>query len=1643
MKKKIIALLMTVILLLGFLPERVYAAPAVSDILAGLPLTVNPGTGTTAWKGMDGGILQSGNKAKAYSTSTLTLTFTSDTHFSFEYKVSCEEKYDKVTITHAGTTLVNGVSGEIDWTTLELDAKSGDILTVAYKKDSSGDKGDDCVYLRNFSAGAPLVVTFHNDGEIRTQNIYGGSGTLQMNLFTRAGKVFAGWASEPEGEVLYSDGSAIILESDLDLYAVWAGAYTVTFDNNGSQSAVSVAQGYAIGVANIPTPAAVTGYIFDGWYQGKNKLSAEIRITGDQVYTAKWQPVTYRIRFDANGGSGSMEALQAVYDETVTLPENAFTRTGYSFRGWATSSYSSSPNYQPGGTVRNLKNVQDSEQVLYAIWSGNPVNVTVDLNYKGAETISRTGVVGENYNYIQENGDKKFSSIADPKREGYNFKGWYDAPEGGKAITNQYKFTAEDAQKGVTLYARWAESITILFDADGGSCYTKEKKIDRGTAYGSLPGNSLSGKKFEGWFTKDGTQVENTTVFDKDTTLYARFRSYRVTVSFDANGGEGSMTPLICDSGVPAGLPGCTFVRDGYRFVQWTTIKNPSSWQSPKYYDDGAEYSWSSTYNDSTVTLYAVWEKVAEPTPEGTLKEAANSLTGYFTPVYGKDTNANEAAQAVLNANGFGNVTIAVKEAVVYKQNGGTASIDADGTIHYYFNPGMSGRDGVYFETTFVLSYNGTSMETVWNTHMNWDKDKASQRLRDEMNRIEVPSVVGSPEELTMLPHYLQKEGILQGDTSDSVFYNTYTNFNTWATVTWTSTDSKVISVGRLPDYPPYKPYPVTVRQGTRDTKVTLTAHIVWNSGDNIEFYKVFTVTVKGSAGAVTLEEELQTKLDHALATVGLRDAMTGEQIDPEHVTGDIQFPTTRDIKVDGKYQPVTITSSDPSVIRTWDVNNAASAVVYRPLPGEDPAEVILTMRITDKATNTVVTHAIPVTVMPLTQEEINAELALMEQVKARYFDGIRGTNTDPENITGDLRPFFEAYADADGNLNWVYQASEKHGYGIVPVAMDGWYDTEQWRLFRSSNMDVITHENLLVTRQAEHKAVSITSWLSSEAMGKYAERYPEQEAFQKLVNQPVTAELIVTGTNPTSDKPVQSQVNVSFTLRDTERDWLNVRVADLPEGTTVAEVFASVLKANGYTYQGSGYIRSITCPDGTTLAELDHGPNSGWKYRLNGISPSRMMTQQVLADGDHILFYYMDDYTKDRDEVTGGENPPVADMPRVDGDDIYQVVGDSIAAEETFLYGAEWRVLGLVRSGREVPAGWYENVVQYVKDNIDAQGRLDPVKSTENSRLILSLTAAGYDVTNVGGYNLLNGLSDLNYIKKQGVNGPIWALIALDSSHYAIPAVGGGGVQTTREALIQAILDAGILDDSWIAEDSAEEPVAALAATRMIHRRNTRASIPDPETIAMAIQALAPYYSENEAVQAAVDKGIRCLSVLQQEDGSYAGEYGASAECNAQVIVALTALGIHPHTDVRFVKNGRSVVDALSAYYVSSTGFRHEAGEGADYMATEQGYYALAAYNRFLNGQSSLWDMSDVTLQKAGAVNPGGTEPAPETGTDNTTERGSTEGSGAAATSGAGRQETPSTGDEAPIAGYRAASLLSMLALAVLLAAQARRRQK
>ena len=296
--------------------------------------------------------------------------------------------------------------------------------------------------------------------------------------------------------------------------------------------------------------------------------------------------------------------------------------------------------------------------------------------------------------------------------------------------------------------------------------------------------------------------------------------------------------------------------------------------------------------------------------------------------------------------------------------------------------------------------------------------------------------------------------------------------------------------------------------------------------------------------------------------------------------------------------------------------------------------------------------------------------------------------------------------------------------------------------------------------------------------------------------------------------------------------------------------------------------------------------------------------------------------------------------------DTIYKTTGDFMATLGTPTVnstGGEWMVIGLARSGRTVPAGYYDNVVKYVKAKADANERLHPTKVTDNARVILALTAIGKDVTNVGGHNLLKGLDSMDYVQAQDINGPIFTLIALDSHNY--PTMG----DVTREKLIQVILDAQLNDGGW----------------------NLSAENADPDMTAMAIQALAPYYKTNETVKAAVDKALEALSALQRSDGGFDSWDTVNSESCAQVIVALTALGIDPTADSRFVKNGHTVLDALAGFYVTGGGFRHTAGGERNDMATEQGYYALAAYYRFANTQTRLYDMSDVTIQTGGSNAP------------------------------------------------------------------------
>lgn len=275
-----------------------------------------------------------------------------------------------------------------------------------------------------------------------------------------------------------------------------------------------------------------------------------------------------------------------------------------------------------------------------------------------------------------------------------------------------------------------------------------------------------------------------------------------------------------------------------------------------------------------------------------------------------------------------------------------------------------------------------------------------------------------------------------------------------------------------------------------------------------------------------------------------------------------------------------------------------------------------------------------------------------------------------------------------------------------------------------------------------------------------------------------------------------------------------------------------------------------------------------------------------------------------------------------------------------------EWTILTLARGGYYQPddkyfKDYYDRIVETVNttaSSVNLGGALHKVKSTENSRLIMALSAIGRDARKVGDWNLVEAYSTngFSWIKKQGINGPVFALIALDTRGYETTDT------TLRKQCVDYLLEKQLSDGGWALSGSSA----------------------DPDMTAMTLQALAKYTSD-PVVATACMNGFTALSNIQQDDGGYKSWGSVNSESIAQVVVACTAHGVNPHTDARFVKNGKSVVDALMTFYNADTkNFSHVIGDGGNAMATDQASYALAAYSRFAAGKTSLYDMTDVPSQ-------------------------------------------------------------------------------
>ena len=302
-----------------------------------------------------------------------------------------------------------------------------------------------------------------------------------------------------------------------------------------------------------------------------------------------------------------------------------------------------------------------------------------------------------------------------------------------------------------------------------------------------------------------------------------------------------------------------------------------------------------------------------------------------------------------------------------------------------------------------------------------------------------------------------------------------------------------------------------------------------------------------------------------------------------------------------------------------------------------------------------------------------------------------------------------------------------------------------------------------------------------------------------------------------------------------------------------------------------------------------------------------------------------------------------------------------------------DWYPIGLGRLGiTDNQTGYLAVINETVQKRYQTAEKLDRTKSTEWHRIALAVLASGGDPRHMGVNGEIDLIADGTYNRgltaspgRQGINGWIWGLIALDSKRYEVPS----DAVNTREDFIVEILRTQRTDGGF-----------ALTG-----------EVSDVDITAMAIQALAPYYNSetvyfytssvvktsegayaecSKTVREVIDESVAWLSSVQCSDGDFSSWGMQNVESTAQVLVALSTLGVDALHDSRFIKNGNTVLDGILKYRLSNGGFVHSftydpdnptsLPDQANTMASEQVLYALVSLWRYQNGMRSLYDMRE-----------------------------------------------------------------------------------
>ena len=344
---------------------------------------------------------------------------------------------------------------------------------------------------------------------------------------------FNGWYTTKTAGSKITATTKVPAKDKVTVYAHWDTSRSVTYVLNGGENHPSNPAVYSAKQSVTLKNPTRTGYLFQGWYEDSKFKRKNNKIpknsAGDMTFYAKWKPISYKISFNSNGGSGSTKAMTLKYDQKANLTANGFQKKGYQFSFWTTKKNGAGTSYRNKQSVKNLTSSNGKTITLYAQWK--PVSYRITYQNVGLATEDAAAV--QNPNTTRYTAQSGTITLKNPSCTGYDFKGWYtDSACSKKASTTIKSGTSGNK----TFYAKWsAHTYTVAFHANGGTGTMSSMKKRSYAKSFTLKANTFVRNEyvFKGWNTSpdgsgagytDGQSVRALTAVQGGTvTLYAQW----------------------------------------------------------------------------------------------------------------------------------------------------------------------------------------------------------------------------------------------------------------------------------------------------------------------------------------------------------------------------------------------------------------------------------------------------------------------------------------------------------------------------------------------------------------------------------------------------------------------------------------------------------------------------------------------------------------------------------------------------------------------------------------------------------------------------------------------------------------------------------------------------------------------------------------------------------------------------------------------------------------------------------------------------------------------------------------------------------------------------------------------------------------